>query len=170
MKFQATSTFCNALKKLTKGKRSIHVTLPCIICDALKGLDIEKIRENRDMVLTDKGYNIVKYRLKSSTGGKSDGYRLIYFVSLKEETVVFLYVYPKKGESGRSTISQKDIKLFLKELIVEKKKNLLTTYDINNRLEVIPNLEDIIEDNIDSNDNNVVIVDSIPILQELPKQ
>lgn len=166
MKFQAISAFCKDLKKLTKGRKSPHAALPSIICDALKGLSIKEIRENRDMVLTDKGYNIIKYRLQSSNGGKSGGYRLIYFVSLSKEIAVFLCVYPKKGRARRNTISDKDIKLLLHELIAEKKEDLLTTYDISNNLEVISDCEDY----IDNNEGHSVIMDGIPILQELSKQ
>lgn len=62
---------------------------------------------------------IRKIRLKSSTSGKSSGFRICYYYFIKDEQIFLLLIYAKNVQENL-TLEQKK---FLKEVINEIKKN-----------------------------------------------
>ena len=68
-------------------KKGVYKGVTAEIENAFKGKDIDEIRRNRDMILQQDGWKIIKLRLqdKKQHLSKRDGYRLIYLVSMTEE-------------------------------------------------------------------------------------
>ena len=128
MQYYSISAFREALNKLLKKPKDGYTSVVNDICNDFKEKTIDEIRNNRDMVFDDKTYRIVKLRLPNSLQklSKSNGFRLIYYVNKKKDEVVFLYVYPKRGNLGLITISQERIISLLGDLIQESQDNKLT--------------------------------------------
>lgn len=61
--FDSTKNFRTRLSDLLKAKRGVYANLPDEIKQEFKGADIEKIRNNRDMILIQNEAIIVKLRL-----------------------------------------------------------------------------------------------------------
>lgn len=137
--FSSTEDFRISLEKLTKKPKDGYSGVVNEICLDFINKPIEDIRNNRDMVLSEDSFTVIKLRLPDSSKnlGKSNGYRLIYFVHKIEEQVTFLYVYPKRGAYSLVNLSSQQIKDLLTRYKDEKKKNMLVDHNINNNLEKI---------------------------------
>ena len=97
--FKTISHFRERLLALTSYKRGVYANAEKEVKQAFAGIPIEHIRQNRDMILIQDESIVVKLRLPDRVQhlSKKDGYRLIYLVSLVEERVAFLDIYPKRG-------------------------------------------------------------------------
>lgn len=74
--FASVTTFRMRLSALLKVKRGVYAAVPDEICIAFKNATIEKIRQNRDMVLLNNDAVVIKLRLpdKKQHLSKADGY------------------------------------------------------------------------------------------------
>ena len=101
------------------------------IYTAFAGTPIEQIRQNRDMILMQSDALVVKLRLPDRLQrlSKANGYRLIYLVSMIEERVAFLDVYPKRGPLQQLDIPEEELYRLLSLYVDEGKRNLLIDYE-----------------------------------------
>lgn len=129
--FDSTKNFRTRLSDLLKAKRGVYANLPDEIKQEFKGADIEKIRNNRDMILIQNESIIVKLRLpdRKMQLSKANGYRLIYMVSTTKEHVVFLDIYPKRGPMQQIDINAKDLTRLLMDFNFEDENGTLEKYN-----------------------------------------
>ncbi|KAA6345418.1 hypothetical protein EZS27_007016 [termite gut metagenome] len=131
IEFYSISDFRRQVIRLLKKKEYSEVEKE--IKNEFKGKTIEDIRINRGILVRETGFfKIIKLRLsdKKRNLSKSNGYRLIYLVFKNKEMVIFLFVYPKRGNMGIITVSEQTIKCHLGQFLKEKEKNLLQQYNI----------------------------------------
>lgn len=124
------SNFLTRVRSLLDVKKGVYKGVTAEIENAFKGKDIDEIRRNRDMILQQDGWNIIKLRLqdKKQHLSKRDGYRLIYLVSMTEEKIILLDIYPKNGPSQQLDIEDSEIFRLLKEFISEHEANTLSQF------------------------------------------
>lgn len=130
--FSATTNFNACIAALKNVRRGVYATVEDEIRASFKGLTIEQIRQNRDMILFNDEYVVIKLRMpdKKHRLSKKDGYRLIYLVYKDTEEVIFLDVYPKNGPSQQLDIDDKQLVELINQLADEREKGLLTTFEI----------------------------------------
>lgn len=104
--------------------------------NSFRGVSIEQVRQNRDMILMTTESIVIKLRMpdKKQNMSKSDGYRLIYLVLKQLPIVVFLDVYPKRGPSQQLDITDGETNRLVKEFFAEFEKDTLVAHDINDNL------------------------------------
>lgn len=124
------SNFLTRVRSLLDVKKGVYKGVTAEIENAFKGKDIDEIRRNRDMILQQDGWKIIKLRLqdKKQHLSKRDGYRLIYLVSMTEEKIILLDIYPKNGPSQQLDIEDSEIFRLLKEFISEHEANTLSQF------------------------------------------
>ena len=131
--FSAIANFVSRIEVLKSIRRGVYATVENEVEAAFRGLAIEQIRQNYDMILMDSEQIIIKLRLpdKKQRLSKKDGYRLIYLVYKNREEVAFLDIYPKNGPMQQLDIDDSAVADLVKQYAVEKEKGLLTVIDIN---------------------------------------
>lgn len=129
--YQTISTFRKRLEDLLSVKRGVYSGVKNEIQKEFSDSSIDKIRQNRDMILIDDEAILIKLRLpdKKQRLSKSDGYRLIYLVSKVVEKVVFLDIYPKRGPSQQLDIDDKEIERLMSEFTEEAQAGVLEGYE-----------------------------------------
>ena len=122
--FETITHFRERLQALTDYKRGVYSGAEAEIKDAFRGVPIEQIRQNRDMILMQDDAIAIKLRLPDHCQrlSRKDGYRLIYLVSMIEERVAFLDIYPKRGPLQQLDIPDEEL-LRLLALYVEEGNN-----------------------------------------------
>jgi len=130
--FSATTNFNARIADLKDVRRGVYATVEDEISASFKGLTIEQIRQNRDMILFNDEYIVIKLRMpdKKHRLSKKDGYRLIYLVYKDTEEVIFLDIYPKNGPSQQLDIDDKQLVELVCQLADEREKGLLTPFEI----------------------------------------
>ncbi len=130
--FKTISYFRERLQVLTEYKRGVYAGVEDEIKKAFKGISIDHIRQNRDMILMQSDAIVIKLRLPDHRQrlSKKDGYRLIYLVSLIEESVAFLDIYPKRGPLQQLDISDEELIRLLSMYVEEGTDNLLKDFQI----------------------------------------
>jgi mRNA-degrading endonuclease RelE of RelBE toxin-antitoxin system len=130
--FSATTNFNARIAALKNVRRGVYATVEDEIRASFKGLTIEQIRQNRDMILFNDEYVVIKLRMpdKKHRLSKKDGYRLIYLVYKDTEEVIFLDAYPKNGPSQQLDIDDKQLVELVNQLADEREKGLLTPFEI----------------------------------------
>ena len=137
--YLSVSSFRSRLAALLKVKRSVYAGVAQEICQAFAHIDIEQIRQNRDMILMDDDQVIIKLRLpdKKQRLSKSDGYRLIYMAMKHVPVVVFLDIYPKRGPMQQLDIDDKEVLRLSQEFLSEMSGGTIVAHDIENSLTVV---------------------------------
>lgn len=127
---RSISNFLTRVRSLLDVKKGVYKGVTAEIENAFKGKDIDEIRRNRDMILQQDGWKIIKLRLqdKKQHLSKRDGYRLIYLVSMTEEKIILLDIYPKNEPSQQLDIEDSEIFRLLKEFISEQEANTLSQF------------------------------------------
>lgn len=130
--FKTISYFRKRLHGLTEYKRGVYAGVEDEIKKAFKGISIDQIRQNRDMILMQSDAIAIKLRLPDHRQrlSKKDGYRLIYLVSLIEERVAFLDIYPKRGPLQQLDISNEELTHLLLMYVEEGTDDLLKDFQI----------------------------------------
>ena len=128
--FQTISSFRARLQALIDIRKGVYSSVPAEIKREFESADIETIRHNRDMILTQNDLVIVKYRLgdKRMKLSKANGYRLIYMVSTLHERVVFLDIYPKRGPLQQLDIDDRQLMRLIEEYLEEDAGHQLMNY------------------------------------------
>lgn len=94
------------------------------------------IRDTNDRIIQQQNFRIVKLRPPNSGQrlAKANGFRLIYYVSLVDETVVLLHVYPKRGPQGVVNITDAEYNRLIGEMIQESTEKKLHQVDVTDNL------------------------------------
>lgn len=136
MNYYTTSSFRHTVVRLTKKSKDGYSTVVTDICKALQDMPDNIVRDTNDRIKVFDEYRIVKLRLPNSglKLSKSNGFRLIYWVSMKHDNMVLLHIYPKRGPQGIENIDDKEYDRLLMELLLENQEKALHQVDINNAL------------------------------------
>ena len=131
--FETITHFRERLQALMDYKRSVYSGAETEIKSAFKGVSIEQIRQNRDMILMQDDSIAIKLRLPDNRQrlSKKDGYRLIYLVSMIEERVAFLDIYPKRGPLQQLDIPDEELLRLLSLYVQEGNNDQLQFFDIS---------------------------------------
>ena len=135
--FSAIANFVSRIEVLKNVRRGVYATVEDEVSAAFRGVSIEQIRQNYDMILMDSLMDseriVIKLRLpdKKHRLSKKDGYRLIYLVYKDREEVAFLDIYPKNGPMQQLDIEDSIVVDLVNQYAIEKERGLLTVMDIN---------------------------------------
>lgn len=131
--FETITHFRERLQALMDYKRSVYSEAETEIKSAFKGVSIEQIRQNRDMILMQDDSIAIKLRLPDHRQrlSKKDGYRLVYLVSMIEERVAFLDIYPKRGPLQQLDIPDEELLRLLSLYVQEGNNDQLQFFDIS---------------------------------------
>ena len=133
MIFYTSSTFRRNLESLTKKPREGYMSVAKDICNALEEMPDNILRDTNDRVRQLPDYRIVKLRLPNSGQNlsKTNGFRLIYWVSLLADDVVLLTIYPKRGTQSAVDLIDSEYGRLVVEMTQESKANRLHLVDIS---------------------------------------
>ena len=136
MNYYTISTFRRSVAELTKKSKEGYVTVVEDICKALQDMPDNILRDTNDRIKMFDEYRVVKLRLPNSGQrlAKANGFRLIYWVSMKHDYMVLLRVYPKRGPKGITDIEDAEYDRLLVELLTENAAQTLHQVDIANSL------------------------------------
>lgn len=136
MDFYTSTTFRESLAALTKKSKDGYMTVVKDICDALAEMPDNILRDTNDRVYQFPEYRVVKLRVPNSgqKWSKSNGFRLIYWVSLLHDSVVLMRVYPKRGSLAAVDLVNAEYTRLQMEVFNESKANMLHQVDITNGL------------------------------------
>lgn len=131
--FETIAHFRERLRALMAYKRGVYSGAEYEIKSAFKSVPIEQIRQNRDMILMQDDSIAIKLRLPDHRQrlSKKDGYRLIYLVSMIEERVAFLDIYPKRGPLQQLDIPDEELLRLLSLYVQEGNNNQLQLFDFS---------------------------------------
>ena len=134
MKFFTSSTFRVNLADLLKKPREGYSSVVIDMCGELKQMSDQILRDTNDRVRQFAAYRIVKLRIPNSglKLSKSNGFRLIYWVSLLTDEVVLMSVYPKRGSKGAIDLADGEYARLVLEITNESLTQTLHQVDINN--------------------------------------
>lgn len=129
--FETITHFRERLQALMDYKRGVYAGVEAEIKNTFNSIPIEQIRQNRDMILMRDDSIAIKLRLPDHRQrlSKKDGYRLIYLVSMIEERVAFLDIYPKRGPLQQLDITDEELIRLLSLYVEEGNKNQLQRVD-----------------------------------------
>lgn len=90
--FKTILSFRQRMDALLKVRRNVYQGVSEEIVREFEGKDINRIRQNRDMILLEGDLVVIKLRLpdKRQRLSRKDGYRLIYLVSKVDEMIYIL--------------------------------------------------------------------------------
>ena len=136
MNFYTSTTFRESLASLTKKSKDGYTTVVQDICEALAEMQDNILRDTNDRVFQFPEYRVVKLRIANSGQklSKSNGFRLIYWVSLLHDNVVLMRVYPKRGPQAAVDLVNAEYTRLQVEVFNESKANQLHQVDITNGL------------------------------------
>ena len=132
MIFYTSSTFRRNLESLTKKSRDGYMSVVTDICNAMREMPDDILRDKNDRVRQLPDYRIVKLRLPNSGQNlsRSNGFRLIYWVSLFTDDIVLLSIYPKRGPQCAVDLIDSEYGRLVVEMTQESKANQLHQVDI----------------------------------------
>lgn len=130
--YKSTSNFRERLQSLVTYKRDVYSGALGEVKTAFKGASIEQVRSNRDMILMQSDALVVKLRLpdKRQRLSRANGYRLIYLVSLVEERVALLDIYPKRGPLQQLDIPDDELLRLLAQYVDEGNRDALMDFEL----------------------------------------
>ncbi len=136
MNVYSTTSFRTSVLELTKKSKYGYTSVISDICKALNAMPDSVMRDTNDRIKQYDDFRIVKLRIPNSGQklSKSDGFRLIYWVSTKKDNLVLLKVYPKRGALSRIDLENKEYLELLKEFLSENQQQKLHKTDIKNSL------------------------------------
>ena len=136
MLFYTTSTFRETLAALTKKSKDGYMSVTKDVCKGLTNMPDNILRDTNDRIRHFAEYRFVKLRLPNSGQNlsKPNGFRLIYWVSMKNDVVVLLRIYPKRGSQSAVDLVDDEYDRLLVEMVNESKNNQLHQVDITNGL------------------------------------
>ena len=129
-RFYTTSNFRADLSELLKVRRNVYAGIEDEIYNEFIDCPVERIRNNRDMILIEGDSIVIKLRLpdKKQRKSRKDGYRLIYLVAKDTEMVTFLSVYPKNGPCQKIDTSKEELRFLMDQFISEFSSDILEAY------------------------------------------
>ncbi len=137
--YKAIDNFLQSLEKLERKGKKNYLRIRQDICELYS--DIEDVLDllKSDVIVHLGDKLVLKTRVANTTmrEGTSGGYRVINIIDEKEQEVIFLEVYPKKGKFAKSNLSKNERLSLLKEYLEQALENTLKEVDINDELKVI---------------------------------
>jgi mRNA-degrading endonuclease RelE of RelBE toxin-antitoxin system len=139
MNFFTISTFRDVVASLIKKPREGYSSVVADICAELQSMPDNILRDTNERIIQTPEYRVVKLRVANSNLklSKSNGFRLVYLVSLITDDVFLLTVFPKRGTKGISNIPNAEYVRLLNELSQETSSKLLHQVDITKGLKEI---------------------------------
>ena len=136
MNFFTISTFRDVVASLIKKPREGYSSVVADICAELQSMPDNILRDTNERIIQTPEYRVVKLRVANSNLklSKSNGFRLVYLVSLITDEVFLLTVFPKRGTKGISNIPNAEYVRLLNELSQETSSKLLHQVDITKGL------------------------------------
>lgn len=136
MLFYTTSTFRLTFASLIKKNKDGYSSVGTDICNALMNMPDNILRETNDRIRHFAEYRVVKLRLPNSGQHlpKNNGFRLIYWVSTKNDVAVLLRIYPKRGSQSAVDLTDAEYDRLLLEMVNESMADSLHQVDIANGL------------------------------------
>lgn len=136
MNFFTISTFRDVVASLIKKPRESYSSVVADICAELQSMPDNILRDTNERIIQTPEYRVVKLRVANSNLklSKSNGFRLVYLVSLITDDVFLLTVFPKRGTKGISNIPNAEYVRLLNELFQETSSKLLHQVDITKGL------------------------------------
>jgi hypothetical protein len=136
MNFYTTTTFRESLAALTKKSKDGYMTVIKDVCDALSSMPDNILRDTNDRVYQFPEYRVVKLRVVNSGRklSKPNGFRLIYWVSMKHDSAVLMRIYPKRGPQAAVDLVNAEYTRLQMEVYNENKAKVLHQVDISNGL------------------------------------
>ncbi len=130
--FKAIGYFLERVQALKDVKRGVYATVEDEVKASFRGLSIDQIRQNRDMILMDDEHVVIKLRMpdRKHRLSKRDGYRLIYVVYKTVEEVGLLDVYPKNGPMQQLDIDDTEVVRLMQQYLLGKEQGSLISYVI----------------------------------------
>lgn len=136
MNFYTSSTFRECLEDLLKKRKEGYSSVPSDICKALLDVPDNILRDTNERIIQTPNFRIVKFRVPNSGQrlSKADGFRLIYIVSMVNDSLALLRVYPKRGAKSMVNISDAEYMRLVKEVMDESNDCKLHQVDITNMM------------------------------------
>lgn len=137
MDFYTTTTFRKSIEGLTKKTRDGYMSVIKDVCEALKNMLDNILRDTNDRVYQYPEYRVVKLRVANSDQHlpKNNGFRLIYLVSMRHDSVVLMCIYPKRGPLAAVDLVNAEYTRLQTEVFNESKACMLHQVDISEGLE-----------------------------------
>lgn len=128
--FFTTSNFRADLSALLKVRKNVYAGIEKEIYNEFIDSSVDRIRNNRDMILIEGDSIVIKLRLpdKKQKKSRKDGFRLIYLVAKNSNMVTFLSVYPKNGPCQKIDTSKEELRFLMEQFIMEFSSNILEPY------------------------------------------
>ena len=127
MNFYTSSTFRKCIEDLLKKRKEGYSSVSADICKALHDMPDNILRGTNERRVPNSGQRL----------SKSDGFRLIYIVSMVSDDLALLRVFPKRGAKGMVNISDAEYMRLIKEVMTESNDRKLHQVDITNMMEEI---------------------------------
>lgn len=136
MLFYTTSTFRKTLAALTKKSKDGYMSVTNDVCNGMTSMPDNILRDTNDRIRHFAEYRVVKLRLPNSGQNlsKPNGFRLIYWASMKNDVAVLLRIYPKRGPQSAVDLVDAEYDRLLVEMVNESKANMLHQVDLTNGL------------------------------------
>lgn len=129
MKIFEAGSFAAEHDKLSKKKKQkYYQSIDQEIVDFFKAHpDFDSIWSSQTHTYEASGVRVMKIRLPNRTQkqGKSGGYRLILLANSNDQSIALLYIYPKIGPDGKSSIEKSEENDLVKAYVREKKAGTL---------------------------------------------
>ena len=132
MDFYTTTTFRKSIEGLTKKTRDGYMSVIKDVCEALQNMPDNILRNTNDRVYQYPEYRVVKLRVANSCQHlpKNNGFRLIYWVSMRHDNVVLMCIYPKRGPLAAVDLVNAEYTRLQTEVFNESKACMLHQVDI----------------------------------------
>lgn len=136
MDYYTSSSFRTSILHLTKKVKDGYVTVIKDICDTLRDMPYNILRDTNDRVFQYQDYRVVKLRVTNSglKLSKANGFRLIYWISLKRDIIILMSVYPKRGPQAVVDLLPAEYTRLQTEIFTENQAHSLHKVEINNSL------------------------------------
>lgn len=102
------------------------------LCDFFLNKSIGDIFSQPILISPNKDFNFIKSRLPNSSlnKGKSGGYRVYYYVDIRDSIVYLIGFYPKTGKYGCVDLTSADLKACIRKFIDQKNMQMLIEFSI----------------------------------------
>lgn len=136
MDYYTSSSFRKSINSLTKKVKDGYANVINDICNTLLDMPDNILRDTNDRVYQYQDYRIVKLRVPNSELklSKANGFRLIYWISLKRDIIILMSVYPKRGPQAVVDLLPAEYTRLQREIYAENQAHTLHKVDINNSL------------------------------------
>ena len=139
MNIYTTSSFREAIQRLTRKAKNGYMSVVHDVCEALQSMPDDIMRDTNDRIRQEQNFRVVKLRVRNSQEHlpKNNAFRLIYWVSTKKDNLVLMNVYPKRGACAAENLTDVELLRLLNEMLKENEQEQLQQVDITSDLDVI---------------------------------